>query len=93
MSLGKVLKDYFNKDFSTFYKRLPSSVQKQATIAFEHFSSEERYPSLHFKCVNKRTRKYSIRIGKGYRAIGSPYAEGVKWEWIGNHDEYERRID
>jgi hypothetical protein len=51
-------------------KRLPSHVQKQADRAFEHFAIDPRYPSLHFKCVNKVEAKYSMRIGRTYRTLG-----------------------
>jgi len=46
---------YFDPEFQGFYKKLPPSVQKQATKALSHFSEDQRYTSLQFKCVNKDT--------------------------------------
>jgi len=87
------LQNSFNDDFGGFYQKLPPSVQKQADKAFERFEQDSRYPSLQFKCVNKTEQQYAIRINKGYRALGYLQEDdNVAWDWIGTHDEYERRI-
>jgi hypothetical protein len=35
---------------------------------------------------------YSVRIGKGYRALGILEGEAILWFWIGPHDEYIRML-
>jgi len=88
------LQNSFNNAFWNFYRKLPPYAQKQADRAFEHFVLDTRYPSLNFKCVNKVEQQYSIRINrKGYRALGYMHDDTIIWDWIGVHDEYERRID
>ncbi len=73
-------------------KRLPPHVRKQADRAFEHLALDPQYPSLHFKCVNKVEEKYSMRIGRRYRALGYMQGNEVTWEWIGTHEEYNHLV-
>jgi hypothetical protein len=61
----------YTDKFWELYTCLPISVQKQADRALEHLESNPRYPSLHFKCVNQREAKYSIRIGITYDICGT----------------------
>ncbi len=86
------MQNFFSEEFWIFYRRLPLSTQKQADKAFERFEVDALYPSLKFKCVNKAQQQYAIRINRGYRALGYVQDEFVIWDWIGPHDEYERRI-
>jgi len=48
------------------------------------------HPSLHFKCVNRAEAIGSVRVTRGYRAVGVLDADTVTWFWIGGHDAYER---
>ena len=38
------------------------------------------------------TRTYSVRFGDGYRVLGVRHGDEISWEWIGRHDEYDRRL-
>ena len=82
----------FSDEFWNAFRQLSPHVQKQAKQAFEHFALDPRYPSLHFKCVNKNEAKYSIRVDRTYRALGYMQGEAVTWYWIGHHNEYDRLI-
>jgi hypothetical protein len=88
------LKSYFIDDFQDLFEELPDFAKKQAERALTNFLGNTRYPSLDFKCVNKRKSRYSIRINKkGYRALGYLVDGGMYWYWIGgDHNEYERKI-
>jgi hypothetical protein len=88
------LKSYFIDNFQELYDELPDFARKQANHALNHFLVDARYPSLHFKCVNKQRDRYSIRINKkGYRALGYLIDGDMYWYWIGgDHNEYEREI-
>ncbi len=90
----RALKSYIRDDFWKWFNELPPYAKKQANKAFEHFVLDVHYPSLHFKCVNKKRARYSIRINqKGYRALGYLLDGDIWWYWIGgDHDEYERKI-
>ena len=35
---------------------------------------------------------YSVRIGKGYRAVGQRDKKGILWFWIGSHAEYDKLL-
>jgi hypothetical protein len=35
---------------------------------------------------------YSIRVGKGWRALGLLDGDTITWFWIGSHAEYDRLI-
>ena len=51
---------------------------------------KESFPSLHFKCINAEENIWSVRITRGFRAIGILERDTVTWFWIGSHDDYER---
>jgi hypothetical protein len=35
---------------------------------------------------------WSVRIGGGYRVLALLEGDTFFWYWIGDHDEYERRL-
>jgi hypothetical protein len=47
---------------------------------------------LRFKQVHTTLLIYSVRIGKGYRALGQKDAKGIVWFWIGPHAEYDKLL-
>ena len=79
----------FDDEFWSFYQKLTPQVQRQADKAFERFVLNSLYPSLQFKPVKQQ---YAIRINRGYRALGYMQDDTMVWDWIGPHDEYERRV-
>ncbi len=89
---GKALQNSFSKKFSRFYQKLPPHIKKQADKAFEYFALNTLHPSLEFKCIDQAEQEYAIRISRGYRALGYMQDDTMQWDWIGAHDEYERRI-
>jgi hypothetical protein len=48
--------------------------------------------SLKFKRVHPTLPLYSVRIGRGYRALGIRDADKIVWYWIGSHAEYDREV-
>lgn len=50
------------------------------------------HPSLRFKIVHTTLPIYSVRIGKGYRALGQKDLKGIVWFWIGSHAEYDKLL-
>jgi hypothetical protein len=68
---------------------LPQEVQALARRNFELLKQDPRHPSLHFKKVESR---WSVRIGRSYRALAMEVEDGLLWGWIGPHDEYMRLI-
>lgn len=68
---------------------LPAEVQRQAKRAYTQFKQNPWQAGLRFKQVHPRLPIYSVRISKGYRAVGKRDESGVLWFWIGSHAAYE----
>jgi mRNA-degrading endonuclease RelE of RelBE toxin-antitoxin system len=87
------LKNFFEPGFDKYFKKLPPPIRKKAAQAFRHLEKQDQ---LHFsrglELKPIRGALHRIRIGDGYRALGYKTGNGVRWEWIGPHDEYMRRI-
>ncbi len=75
--------------FRELFAKLPERVQSQAREAYRLFARDPRHPSLQFKRVSERQPLYSVRIGRGYRAVGLLEGDTVYWFWIGSHAEYD----
>jgi len=35
---------------------------------------------------------YSVRVGKGWRALGLVEGDTISWFWIGSHADYEKLL-
>lgn len=53
---------------------------------------ESVYPSLHFKLIHGHEALYSVRIGRGWRALGLLEGDRMSWFWIGSHAEYDELV-
>ena len=78
-------------DFWRLNRRLPEAVRKLADKNFELLKADSSHPSLRLKKVG---RYWSVRVGRGHRALGvdAPDGNGIIWFWIGAHSEYDRLI-
>jgi len=74
------------------YDQLPAAVQRDADEAYQLWRSTPYHPSLQFKRVDPRDPIYSVRVSRGYRALGWFEGGTIIWFWIGNHDEYLRLL-
>lgn len=81
-----------NDRFKTCYEKLPNQIKKTAKKSYKLFKENPFYPSLQFKQIHNSKPIYSIRITKGYRAIGIKNENTIIWFWIGTHNEYEKLI-
>jgi hypothetical protein len=84
------VKSYRSKQFRKLYAQLPTSVQEQDRAAYQLFSTNPYHPSLHFKPIRPDAPVYSVRIGRGYRAIGILKNDTIVWYWIGSHADYDK---
>ncbi len=71
---------------------LPEEVQRLAKTAYQQFRSDPWHRSLRFKQVHPHQPLYSVRITKGYRAVGKRDERGVLWFWIGSHADYDELL-
>lgn len=78
--------------FRRAFAQLPVPIQNQARRAYRRFRDNPTHPGLRFKQVQADLSVYSVRISKGYRALGQVEGNEVVWFWIGSHDDYERLI-
>jgi len=72
------------------YNSLEQKIRKRAKKAFKLWIQNPYHPSLNFKCINSKEKIWSVRITRGYRALGIFEGDTVTWFWIGSHDNYER---
>jgi len=63
-----------------------------AKEAYELFQQDPWYPSLHFKKVHPTLPVYSVRVTKGYRAVGILKDDRIVWFWIGSHSSYNNLL-
>jgi hypothetical protein len=78
--------------FWRLYDNLPAEIQQRAGKAYRLWQSDPHHPGLHFKRVDPRDPIYSVRVDKGYRALGWLEGDTVIWFWIGDHDDYTRLL-
>ena len=76
--------------FWDHYQLLTELNKRSARKAYWLWKDNPFHPSLHFKCINSEEDIWSVRINRGYRAIGILDSDTVTWFWIGNHDNYEK---
>ena len=75
--------------FRRAFAALPESVREQARVAYRRFRDNPNHPSLRFKRVHSTEPVYSVRVGIGYRAVGTLDGDTMIWFWIGSHVEYD----
>ncbi len=76
--------------FWAAYRTLDETLRNQAQKAYRLWISNPFHSSLRFKCINSKEHIWSVRITRGYRAVGILNEDVVTWFWIGHHDDYER---
>jgi mRNA-degrading endonuclease RelE of RelBE toxin-antitoxin system len=76
--------------FWTAYKSLDKRIQASARKAYLLWRENPFHPSLHFKCINRDENVWSVRVTRGYRAVGTFDGNTVTWFWIGGHNDYDR---
>ncbi len=86
------MNSYLNEDFISCFIELPSSIQRQARKNYRLWKQNPYHPSLHFKRVQVRDSVYSVRVAKGWRALGWLDGDSITWFWIGSHADYDRLI-
>jgi len=75
--------------FWAAYRDLRDHLRDLADKNFELLRQNPRHASLRLKKVGAF---WSVRVGRGYRALARDRAEGLVWFWIGSHDAYDRLL-
>ena len=87
------MNSHITGDFRKLLAALPADVRRQARSAYRQFMENPRHPGLGFKQIHGSDRLVSVRISRGYRAVGvrrSP--DEIIWFWAGTHEEYEKLL-
>ena len=77
-------------EFWRRYRALPDEVRALAQKNYGLWSANAFHPSLRFKSIRKSN--WSARIGDHYRAVGKFAGSTFIWEWIGTHEDYNKRF-
>jgi hypothetical protein len=81
------LNHHTSPEFWQYFQELPAEVQRLARSNYELLRTNPKHPSLHFKKVGAY---WSVRVGLGYRALGTDVIDGILWAWIGTHAAYDK---
>ncbi|MBC7852767.1 MAG: hypothetical protein IAF94_04960 [Pirellulaceae bacterium] len=80
------------EDFLACFARLPDEVKQQARKSYRLWRDNPAHPSLHFKRIHGHEPIYSVRVGRGWRALGMLVGDTISWYWIGSHAQYDQLI-
>ncbi|MBM4046837.1 MAG: hypothetical protein FJ279_17160 [Planctomycetes bacterium] len=80
------------EDFVACFQRLPDAVKAKARRSYRLWKKDMHHPGLHFKRVHRKEPMYSVRVGKGWRALGLVEGDTISWFWIGSHADYEKLL-
>ncbi len=86
------MNSYLTEDFINCFNKLPVIVQEQARRNYRLWKENQHYPSLRFKRIHPQEAIYSIRIGKGWRALGLVENDTITWFWIVSHADYDKLL-
>jgi hypothetical protein len=86
------MKSLASSQFWKYYQSLPPEIRQKAEQAFLHWQLDPYHPALQFKQVDPNEPLYSVRVGRGYRALGWMEGNTVTWFWIGSHADYDHLI-
>ena len=77
-------------EFWRLYQSLPADARLLARKSYRLWSANAFHPSLHFKPIGKTN--WSARVSDRYRAVGKFSGPVFLWEWIGTHEDYNKRF-
>lgn len=75
------------EDFKKGFAKLPPDVQDLTDATYEIWKASPFHSSLHFKHLSDDV--WSVRIGRGHRALGLKSDNEIFWFWIGSHADYD----
>ncbi len=86
------MNSYLTDNIIEYFKQLPDRIRKLAKKNYLLWKGNPQHPSIDFKNVKSVNNIYSIRIGLGYRALGTVEGEDIIWFWVGSHSDYDKLI-
>jgi hypothetical protein len=86
------MRSYTTEQYRTCFAALPKEIKRAARVAFRKWQADPSHPSLRFKPVSRRKSIYSVRVARGWRALGVRDSDRIAWFWIGSHADYDRLL-
>ena len=86
------MNSYLTEDFVLCFRKLPDAISARARKNYRLWKQDKSHPSLHFKPVHTTEVIYSVRVGKGWRALGLMENDTITWFWIGSHADYDKLL-
>ncbi len=86
------MKSFTTSRFRDLYAALPEDVRAAARESYQHWRLDAGHPGLRFKPVHPSRPIWSVRIGRGWRALRLRKDDGITWFWIGSHADYDRLL-
>ena len=83
------MRHFASPAFWEHYQKLPASMRAIADKNYALLKADPWHPSLHFEKVGEY---WSVRIGRGYRALATDVGGQLVWFWIGSHKDYDQLI-
>ena len=76
-------------DFRDCFAALPEEIREQARRAYRRWKDDPSHPGLRYKPIRGHPGLRSVRVGRGWRALGRVDGDTVTWFWIGSHADYD----
>lgn len=86
------MKSIVTEDFLACFAALPEGVREHARRAYRLWRDNPSHPGLRFKPIRGHDGLYSVRVGRGWRALGRADGDEITWFWIGSHTDYDGLI-
>jgi hypothetical protein len=77
-------------EFWQLYHKLPPPVRALSRKNYQLWRQNAFHPSMRFKRIGGTN--WSARIGDHYRAVGKFSGSVFVWQWIGTHEEFNKRF-
>lgn len=84
------MKSRASSRFWKCYHQLPEHIRRLADKNYRLWLVNQQHPSFVFKKLKGGSRRFSVRVGDHYRALGEISDDEVVWVWIGTHEEYNK---
>jgi hypothetical protein len=86
------VKSVASDTFWRLYHALPDELRREAKSAFRLFLDSPAHPGLSLERLRCGADLWSVRITRGYRAVGRKHGDTMIWFWIGSHSEFDKKF-
>ena len=79
--------------FVKLFRKLPELIKERARNSYKLWKENPNHPVLEFKKIRANGEVYSVRIGIGWRVLGTRKKDNtIVWFWIGSHQDYDNLV-